>query len=101
MYTMMYLQIFQFPECFITNITAIWTLPSMYTLMYLQRTFVNEFFITHITAIWMLPSMYNLLSFHSALLHKSSTRSSLLKKEKIGNYITVFKRCSKENESDI
>jgi len=33
-------------------------LPSMYTVMYLQITFVAKCFITHITAIWTLPSMY-------------------------------------------
>jgi len=101
MYMLMYHQRGFANECFIAHITAIWTLPSMYTLMYLQRAFANECFITHITTMGTLPSMYNLLSFHSALLHKYSTRNSLSKKEKIWNYITVFKRCGKQNESDI
>jgi len=29
----------------------------MYTFMYIQITFVSECYITHITAIWTLPSM--------------------------------------------
>jgi len=45
-----------FTESFITQISAIWTLPSMYTLMYLQMFQLFESFITH-TAIWTLPSM--------------------------------------------
>jgi len=32
-------------ECFIKNITAIWTLPSMYTIMYLQTVCFTECFI--------------------------------------------------------
>jgi len=51
MYTHMCLQVTPNAECFITHITAIWTLPSMYTLMYLQATHIIEYFITHITAI--------------------------------------------------
>jgi len=51
MYTHVYLQMFQFLECFITHIAGIWTLPSMYTQMYLQMFLLPECLITHITGI--------------------------------------------------
>jgi len=41
----------------------------MYTLMSLQVTFVTECFITHITAIWTLTSMYTLMLFQSYLFY--------------------------------
>jgi len=61
MYTLMYLQVTFVTECFITQLTAIWTLPSMYTLMSLQNFQYLECFITYITAIWTLSSMSPLL----------------------------------------
>jgi len=57
MYSLMYLQIFCLTVSFITHITGIWTCSSMYTLMYLQITFQIEYFITQITAILMLRIM--------------------------------------------
>jgi hypothetical protein len=93
----MYRQVSFATECFITHVTAIWTLPSMYALMELQILRHPERFITDVTAIRTFPHMCNLLCFHGALLPKSSIRSSLLKKEKNGNNITIFKKGSKEN----
>jgi len=61
MYTVMCLQMFQLHECFITHITAIWTLTSMYTLIYLQMSQLLECFITHITATWTLTSVYTFI----------------------------------------
>ena len=56
--------------------------PRMYTLMYLQSTHFPECSITHITAICTFHSMCPLLLFHSALLSKCSTESSLLQRKK-------------------
>jgi hypothetical protein len=94
MYTLMYIQFRLANKCFVTRITAIWTLPSMYTSMYLQVSFDSECFVTHITQIWTLPSTYNLLPFHSALLPKSFIRSSLLrrKKEKKGELVYYLQK---------
>ena len=47
--SLMYLQIVCFTECFITQITAILTLPSMYTLMYLQIICFSKCIIKHNT----------------------------------------------------
>ena len=43
----MYLQVTLVTECFITHITAIWTLPSTYTFLQLQTIAVPQCFITH------------------------------------------------------
>ena len=91
MYTLMYLHFRLASKCFVTHITAIGTLPSMYSSMYLKVSFDSECFITHITTIWTLHSTYNLLSFHSALLRKTSIRSSLLKKKKMELYYQLQK----------
>ena len=89
--TLMYLHITSVTECFITHITAIWTLPSMYTLMYLQIPSVTECFITHITAIWTFHSMEHLVLFQCALLTKCCTEGSLLQRKKRSSNIILRK----------
>jgi len=64
--------------------------------MYLKVSFDSERFIADLTQIWALPRTYKLLSFHSALLPKTSIGSSLLKKKKKGHYITVLKDVAKK-----
>jgi hypothetical protein len=56
MCALMYLQHTLLCECFITQITVKWTLPSMCALMYLQRILLCECFITQITLKWMLAT---------------------------------------------
>jgi hypothetical protein len=51
MHMLMVLQGTSAAECFITHITAMWTIYSMYMLMALQGTCLAECFIAHITAI--------------------------------------------------
>jgi len=65
-------------ECYITHITAVWTLPSVYTLMYLQITSILEPFITHITAMCTFHSAYPLVLFHGALFTNCSIEVSLI-----------------------
>ena len=60
------------------HITPIWTLPNMYTLMFLQVPCFTECFITHFTSLLMLLSMYMLMYPQVTVSACSTTVQSLL-----------------------
>jgi hypothetical protein len=67
----------------------------MYTSMYRQAVCVKSF-VTRITAVWTLPRTCLSLSFHSALMYKSSITSNLLNKK--NTLIPIFIRYTKDNK---
>jgi hypothetical protein len=68
MHCFVFLKIALITESLTTNITEIWTLPTVGAEMYCKILPVYERLVAHITEIWMLPATYLLMFCQNNLI---------------------------------